>query len=150
MIVEWWDFNPAWLEYVVSSHAGTGRVELVSDDSEARLAFKEAATQAFIRNGFTPKQVKTYLSIQCPEEGSGYAEGFPHIHYPLDGVTLIHYLQPGDNPAPLDIFEDGNVIETIYPEAGKTVFMPHMTRHGVRKNNGTTNRVQFIASGLPR
>lgn len=152
IIKERWPFRQEWLDYVERSWQGRGRVELVSDESKERLAFQEEARQAFIRQGFNPKFVKTYLSVQEPEEGEGYASQYPHIHYPLDALTLIHYMQPGDKPAPLDVFDGvekpGNVIATIYPEKGLTVFMPHTTWHGARKNNGTTNRIQLIATAL--
>ena len=152
MITEYWDFNQDWLNYVKSSWQRIGRVELVNDDSKERIAFRERARLAFISQGIPVSFVKTYLSVQEPEEGEGYASQYPHIHYPLDATTLIHYLQPGDVPAPLDVFdgteEPGDVVETIYPEPGLTVFMPHTTWHGARKNNGTTNRIQLIATAL--
>jgi len=145
---EHWKYNPDWLDYVKTAWEGRGRVELVKDNSEHRLAFMQAAKEAFTKLGFPLSYVKTYLSVQKPEVGEGYAEQYPHVHYPLDGMTLVHYLQPGDNPAPLDIFEGGEVVETIYPEPGLTVFMPHDLKHGVRKNNGTTDRIQLIATAV--
>ena len=148
MITERWEFRQEWLDYVKRSWQAVGRVELVSDDSPERVAFRDQAHQAFTRQGIPVGFVKTYLSVQEPEEGQGYAAQYPHIHHPLDATTLIHYLQPGDKPAPLDVFEDGKVVETIYPEPGLTVFMPHTTWHGARKNNGTTNRIQLIATAL--
>lgn len=150
MIVEDWGFKPEWLEYVISNHQGRGRVELVNDGSTCRLDFLEKARDGFLRNGFTVKQMKTYVSVQKPSELEGYAEGYPHIHYPTDGVTLIHYLQPGDVPAPLHVFIGNEVVEEIVPVAGKTVYMPHNVKHGVMQNKGTIDRVQFIATALPR
>lgn len=145
---EEWVFRQSWLDYVKSTWRGIGRVELVSDDSRERLEFMEAAKQSFTNLGFPINYVKTYLSVQQPEKGHGYAEQYPHTHEPKDGMTLVHYLQPGDKPAPLDIFNKGEVIETIYPKAGLTVFMPNDLMHGVRKNKGHENRIQLIATAL--
>lgn len=96
--------------------------------------------------------IKTWVSVQVPEDGDGYAHGYPHTHEPADGVTLVHYLDPGDVPAALEIFsaESDRVIEIIEPERGLTVFMANAVRHGVRKNRGTRDRVQLIATALPR
>lgn len=145
---EHWEFRQSWLDYVKSSWKGNGRVELVNDDSPERIEFRERAKSAFISIGFPARTVKTYLSVQKPESGDGYAEQYPHVHYPLDGLTLVHYMQPGDLPAPLDIFDGDNVIETIIPEPGLTVFIPHNVLHGARKNNGTIDRIQLIATAL--
>lgn len=145
---ERWGFDPLWLDYVKSTWSGKGRVELVSDDSSARLEFLQAAEEAFKRQTIPFRYVKTYLSIQSPSEGDGYDEGFPHVHYPLSGTSLIHYLQPGDKPAPLHIFEGDAVVEEIYPEEGMTVFVPHNVKHGVLRNKGSEDRIQLIASAV--
>lgn len=89
------------------------------------------------------RHVKTWVSIQRPEDGDGYTKGYPHVHYPLDAMTLVHYLQPGDNPAPLIIGE-----HRVIPEQGLTVFMMNSVEHGVLKNNGTTDRIQLIATAV--
>lgn len=145
---EEWTYNQEWLDYVNETWSGAGRVQLVSDDSKARLSFQARAEKAFLSQGVSLKAVKTWISIQEPEEGEGYAAGFPHVHHPLAATTLVHYLDPGDIPAPLDIFNGETVVETIYPEQGLTVFMPNRVRHGVRKNSGKLNRVQMIATAL--
>ena len=146
---EHWHFREQWLEYVLKSWDGVDRVKLVDDPSPARLTFRDRAERAFRDAGVPVRFVKTYVSVQVPESGDGYAKDYPHVHYPQDATTLVHYLQPGDVPAELDIFEGGEVVDTITPERGLTVFIPHTVRHGVRKNHGTTNRVQFIATALP-
>lgn len=145
-----WDFHPEWLEHVKRTwKEGIGRVQQVKEETPETLAFKEKAREAFIKEGIKIKSyIKTYISIQKPEDGDGYAKDYPHIHYPLDATTLVHYLEPGDKPAPLDIFDGDTIIETIYPKRGLTVFMPNDLRHGVRKNNGTTDRIQLIATAL--
>lgn len=147
---EYWEFHPEWLEYVKRTWEGRGRVEQIKVQTEESRAFRTRARRAFTNRGIPCKHVKTYLSTQVPVEGEGYDEQYPHIHYPLNATTLIHYLQPGDVPAPLDVLESetGVVIETIYPEQGLTVFMPHKIWHGARKNHGTQNRIQLIATAL--
>lgn len=145
---ERWDFHPEWLEYIKRVWEGRGRVELKHDDSRERLAFMERSRTAFIARGIPARTVKTYVSVQCPEMGDGYAEQYPHTHHPAYATTLVHYLQPGDKPAPLDIFEGDQIIETIYPERGLTVFIPNNVLHGVRKNQGIERRIQFIATAL--
>lgn len=145
---EYWKFNQEWLDYIKRTWTGIGRVQQVKEDSPERLSFQERAKRAFELKGIAASYVKTYISIQVPKDGEGYDEQYPHTHEPKNATTLIHYLQPGDKPAPLDIFDGDEVIETIYPEKGLTVFMPNSILHGVRKNKGTTNRIQFIATGL--
>ena len=145
---EHWTFRPEWLDYVERTWFEGGRVQQVKIDTPESDAFKERAARAFTEQNIPFKHVKTYISIQIPKKGEGYDIGYPHIHYPLDATTLVHYLEPGDVPAPLDIFEEKEVIETIYPERGLTVFMPNNLWHGVRLNNGTTNRIQLIATEL--
>lgn len=145
---EYWDFHPDWLDYVKRAWEGRGRVEMIQVDTPESVAFRERAAAAFRGRGIPVRRMKTYLSVQVHEEGDGYAPMYPHIHYPTNGTALIHYLQPGDKPAPLDVFEDGEVVESIYPEPGLTVFMPNSTWHGARKNNGVEDRIQLIATTL--
>ena len=105
MRIERWSFNPNWLEYVERTWTGAGRVEQIKYDTKESLEFKQRARQAFEENLITFKNIKTYLSIQIPKEGDGYDVDYPHIHYPLSATTLVHYLQSGDKPAPLHIFD---------------------------------------------
>tara|TARA_R110000822_G_scaffold77081_3_gene185099 strand:+ start:580 stop:1047 length:468 start_codon:yes stop_codon:yes gene_type:complete len=149
---EYWTFNPKWLEYVkntwVPNLEGDGRVQQIKTETPESTEFKERARQAFEARGVQFKTVKTYLSIQIPKDGQGYDDGYPHIHYPLDAMTLVHYLQTGDKPAPLHIINTGTVIEEVIPEQGMTVFMPNNLEHGVLKNGGTQDRIQLIATAL--
>ena len=145
---EHWPFRQSWLDYVTRTWQGKGRVEQIKDDSPESIEFKERAFKAFFNQGIDFRYVKAYVSIQVPKDGIGYDEGYPHIHYPLDAITLVHYLQPGDVPAPLHIFDGDTVIEEVCPEPGLTVFMPNNLKHGVLKNNGTINRTQLIATAL--
>lgn len=144
---EYWEFKPEWVDYVKRKWKGLGRVEQVKDDPEI-YPFRDRARQAFEAQGITVNQIKTWVNCQVPKSGEGYDDGYPHIHYPLNGTTLVHYLYPGNKPAPLDIFIDNEVVETVYPEPGLTVFMPNDLCHGVRKNNGTDNRLCMIATAL--
>ena len=145
---EHWEYNQHWLDYVNRTWIEGGRVQQIKEDSKESDEFRERAEKAFSQRNIPFKYVKTWISIQVPKKGEGYDIGYPHIHYPLTGTTLVHYLEPGDNPAPLHIIVDDKVVEEVYPEAGLTVFMPNDLRHGVLKNNGTTNRVQMIATAL--
>ena len=147
---ETWEFNQDWLDFVNASWLpDTGRVQQIKEHNELTTAFMEKARESFKSKGLNHRIIKVWISIQEPNEGDGYEEGYPHIHYPLNGNTLVHYLDPGDKPAPLHILVDGEVVEEVYPESGLTVFMPNDLWHGVLKNNGTKNRVQMIATGLP-
>jgi len=149
-----WEFNQLWLDYVNDTWKGTGRVERDSSHSTINTEFRQRARQAFEGQGIPTTNIWTYISIQVPKDSAslsvkdGYDDQYPHTHEPATATTLIHYLQPGDKPAPLDIFEDGEVVETIYPEQGLTVFVPNNVSHGVRLNKGTTNRIQMIATAL--
>lgn len=121
-----------------------------SDDCPERRSFARQAKRAFELREIPVRGLKTWVSIQKPCCDGGYADEYPHVHYPLDGVTLVHYLEPGDKPAPLHIFEGDEVVEEIVPERGLTVFMPNALKHGVVNNHGTTDRIQLIATALPR
>lgn len=145
-----WDFDPALLEYVKTYHMGQGRVERIVDENPLRVAFEQKAKDEFTNRGIAFDYVKTYLSVQKPVKGAGYDLGYPHQHVPLTGTTLIHYLDPGDVPAPLHILDafDGNVLMEFIPEPGKTVFIRHDIWHGVLKNQGTKPRIQIIASAI--
>lgn len=148
---EVWDCHPGWLDYVRQTwKPGLGRVQQQKDESPERLAFLNAARRSFEGLLFPVKQVKTWVSVQQPSQGEGYCDEYPHVHYPLDGLTLVHYLDPGDQPAPLHILDGDNVIEEIVPYVGLTVFMPNDVLHGVLHNLGTTDRVQMIATALRR
>lgn len=145
--VEKWRSKKAWLEYVLNFHPGKFRAEVTQDDEPARLDFLKRAQKAFDERGHEYTKILTFTSIQHYAEGEGYDIGYPHRHYPDEGMTMIHYLDPSDDPTPLHIFdkEDGEVIQEIVPEKGLTVFLPHTVWHGVPKHKGTTPRVQFIA-----
>jgi len=147
---EYWDYHPEWLEYVKRTWEGRGRVEQIKVQTEESIAFRDRAREAFESRGIPCKTVKTYLSVQVPAEGDGFDDYYPHVHYPLYATTLIHYLQPGDKPAPLHVLESetGPLQESITPEPGLTVFMPHTTWHGALKNHGKENRIQMIATAL--
>lgn len=143
---EKWYYRPHWRQYVLERWEGRGRVEQIKDDSLSD--FRETAKQAFLRQGYPVKQVKTWINCMIPEEGEGYSEGYPHVHYPLTGMTLVHYLDTGEGDTTLDIFEGDEVIETVHPEKGLTVFMPNSLKHGVHKHNGKTKRLAVIATAL--
>lgn len=146
ILKEYWPFHPEWLEYVKRNWNGSGRVQ--KDYSDGLIEFRERARMAFEGKRIPVKHVKSFISLQIPKKGEGYDDNYPHVHYPLTATTLIHYLQPGDKPAPLDIFHEDEVVETIYPEQGLTVFVPNHVKHGVRINQGTIPRIQLIATAL--
>lgn len=139
-----WGFRSEWREYVLDRwEPGLGRVQQQKDSQLD--AFVEKSHESFSALGFPVKQIKMWVSIQVAAEGDGYDEHYPHVHYPLDGMTLVHYL--GGEPAPLDIFQEGEVVETIIPRPGLTVFMPNHIEHGARKHHGS-DRIQLIATAL--
>ena len=143
---EYWEFKPDWRQYVLERWEGRGRVEQIKDDSLSD--FREAAKQAFIRQGFPVKQVKTWINCMVPEDGEGYSTGYPHVHYPLTGLTLVHYLDTGEGDTTLDIFDGDKVVERVHPEQGLTVFMPNDLKHGVHRNTGSKKRLALIATAL--
>ena len=143
---EQWEYRPEWADYVFAKWRGTGRVEQITDDSIG--PFRQKAWDSFEKIGFPIKRIKTWINIMVPDSRTGYDDGYPHVHYPLDGLTLVHYLEPGDSPAPLHIFDNDEVIEIIYPVKGLTVFMPNDLKHGVLRNNGTIERMAMIATAL--
>lgn len=131
---------------------GHGRVELKTEDVWERLEFKARAEVGFISRGFHFRHIKTYVNVMLPEPHAPgfYAEGYPHTHEPPDALTLIHYLEPGDGSALLDLFDDqGCYIRSIAPARGLTVFLPNSQSHGVRRNTGTLTRYALIATALP-
>lgn len=155
LVTEHWEFRPEWLDWVRSVWVSDkGRVQQQypkgSPRQAERRAFADRATRAFLSRGIPVRWLKTWVSVQVPEIGNDWPHGYPHVHYPLNGTTLVHYLDPGDQPAPLVLFDDAgeHEVEEILPERGLTVLMPNARWHGVRKNHGTTDRVQLIATAL--
>lgn len=146
---ERWRFRPDWLDYVVQNWTGIGRVQQVKGDSEVRLSFLDEATKTLKSLGAPARNVKTYISVQKPSSDDGYAPGYPHTHEPPAGVALVHYLQPGDLPAALDIFDGDKVVESITPEVGLTVVFANTILHGVKNHRGAQDRIQMIATGTP-
>lgn len=137
------------LDYVERTWKNTGRVERVEDDSPERLRFVERSWQAFVDAGFPIARLRTWVNLQIPREGPGYDPGYPHVHQDDRALTLVHYIDPGDVDAPLDILDGDTVIETIVPEPNMTVFIPNGVWHAVHKNNGTRPRVAMIATAYP-
>ena len=150
MKIEHWEPNPEWLDYVLEHWKGIGRVEQVKNYDPIITSFQKKAHETFSRLGYPVVQVKTYLSVQKPEDGEGYAEQYPHIHYPTDGMTLVHYLQASDKTVYLDFIENEQVIERLDPQPGMTVIFMNSEMHGAHKNTGTIDRVQLIATALRR
>lgn len=144
-----WEYRPEWLEWALSVWVPGGRVQLQSADDPCRLAFLAQAARAFRSRGAPFHYVKTWVSVQLPEVGSGYADGYPHTHEPPHAMTLVHYLQPSNVPVPLDIFDGDEVVESHIPEPGLTIMFRNDVKHGARKNNGTIPRVQLIATAIP-
>lgn len=149
-MIEYWNTpTKEWAAYVMRVWRGDGRVEEVKGDAPERIAFEKRAREALENRGIKVKRMRTWVNVMVPKTTIGYDDGYPHEHANTDGMTLVHYLEPGDKPAPLDIF-DGDEITQIFPERGMTVFMPNGLRHGVHRNNGTTNRIAFLATGYTR
>ena len=146
---EKWKFNKKWLDYVLENwKPNTGRVQQVKEFDEISTEFMEKARSAFKKKGLFHKTIKVWISVQEPNDGEGYEQGYPHVHYPLYANTLVHYLDTGDVDTKLHIFDGDKVIEEVTPKKGMTVFMANDLKHGVLKNKGTKNRIQMIATGL--
>jgi hypothetical protein len=148
VVREYWEPQDL-LAYVLRVWRGTGRVERVEDDSPERLRFHARAWQAYVEAGFPVARIRTWVNVQVPCDGLGYDPGYPHVHQDERALTLVHYIDPGDVPAPLDILGGDKVIETVTPEANLTVFIPNGVWHAVRRNNGTRPRVAMIATAYP-
>lgn len=137
------------LPYVERVWHGVSGVQRVEDESPERKRFIDRAWQAFEEAGFPIRRLRTWINVQVPLVGQGYDPGYPHVHQRDDALTLVHYIDPGDVPALLDILDGGRVTETVTPEANLTVFIPNGIWHAVHKNNGTRNRVGMIATAYP-
>lgn len=137
------------LDYVARTWKGAGRVEIVSDDTPERQRFVERAHRAFTEAGFPVARIRTWVNVQVPRDGPGYDPGYPHVHQDNRALTLVHYIDPGDVPAALDILDGEVVVETVVPEENLTVFIPNGVWHAVRRNNGARNRVAMIATAYP-
>ncbi len=137
------------LAYVERVWKGAGRVEQVSDDTPERARFMDRAWRSFADQGFPIIRIRTWVNVQIPRDEPGYDPGYPHVHQHEQALTLVHYIDPGDKPAPLDILDGDTVLETIVPEANMTVFIPNGIWHAVHKNNGTRKRVAMIATAYP-
>lgn len=145
--IEQWDFNPEWRKYAFDKWMSIkphGRVERIDDESIS--FFRERAEQAFMDLDFKYRYVKTFINVMLPEEGGGYAEGYPHVHYPLKGMSFIHYMD--DSTTRLNFLVDDEIIETVYPKPGLTVFFPNDLSHGAYKHNEDRERVCLIAMAV--
>jgi len=130
---EQWPFIPEWRDYAFEKWKSInphGRVERINDDSIK--FFLDKAEQVFRDKGVKFKYVKTFINVMLPEEGNGYASGYPHVHYPLNGSSFIHYMD--DSETRLNCIVDGEIIETIYPKKGLTVFFPNDLSQGQQKS----------------
>jgi hypothetical protein len=114
------------------------------------LSFESRVMQALTERGLSVRRIRTWINTQIPREGKGYDPGYPHVHNNGDATTVIHYILPGDVPAPLDVFDGDEIIQTIYPEPGLTVYMPDGIKHGAHRNNGTTNRTCLMVMAHSR
>ena len=104
-------------------------------------------TQAFDELGVSFVRLRTWLNLQPPETGSGYSPGYPHVHHDTSATTIVLYLSA--DPSPLDILEDGEVVETIKPELGDMVCIPNGVWHAVHRNLSNENRVAAIVTAYP-
>lgn len=135
-----------WIDFAVDNRVETGGI--LSRMTGKFPEFEAAAREGLKRQGFPVKTVTMWINTHQPKKEVGYEKGYPHAHNNNDGLVLIHYLVPGDVPAPLDVLnDDGSLAEQIFPEPGLTVYMPDHVKHGARINNGTTNRIAFIVMG---
>ena len=150
VVTENWGIPPqSWIDYAKRTWTGKDRLEKIYDDASERLEFVELAHRAFEGQGFQVKSMRTWINIEVPVEGGGLSDGYPHTHKNSDGLMLIHFIEPGDKPAPLVIFDGGEIVQTVYPEAGLTAFVPDGVSHGAMRNNGTTDRIALMALALP-
>ena len=147
---EQWD-TPVedWRDYILSVWRGDGRVEELKGDDSILKAILARCTEAFQARKIPTARVRVWANVQMPVEGDGYDEGYPHVHQNDLATTLVHYLDEGDEPAPLHIFDGDEVVEIHFPVAGKTIYMTNGTKHGVLKNHGTRPRVAIISTAYP-
>ena len=148
-LVETWNPIPGLYEYILHTWRGEGRVEEVFDDSKERLAFVNRAKQSFGSNAFKVRRLRTWLNVMLPSDASGYDKGYPHVHNNTAAMTLVHYVDVGDKPPALDLFEGDDVVETITPQSNQTIYIPNGVKHGVHKNNGSLPRVAMISTAYP-
>lgn len=146
-----WGFNPEWLKYANEYWPGGARVLRTVDETPQRLSFEAKAAEEFTKMDVPFSLIKTFISVQKPNAGEGWEAGFPHIHTPLNGTSLVHYLQAEKDSAPLHILdgEDGEIVDTIKPSVGKTVIIPNQVYHGVKCHHGKENRIQLVAIAIP-
>lgn len=146
-----WGFTPSWLEYAKTYHPRGGRAMRVIDDRPERLEFEAKCSEEFTSRNISFSLIKTFLSIQKPVEGDGYDDGFPHIHAPLHGFSLVHYLQIPKNAPPFHVMEgkDGGVKQVIEPKVGMTIVMANNIYHGVLKSHAKADRIQMVGIAFP-
>ncbi len=81
-----------------------------------------------------------------PDKAKGYDKGYPHVHVDNRATTLVHYIDVGDKPPALDVFEGDEVVFSMIPQNNQTVYIPNGVKHGVWRNNGTRPRIALIAT----
>ena len=132
-----------WIRFAVDNEVHNGGI--LSRMRVGQLPdFDERAREAFKAHGFPVHGMTEWINIHAPRAETGYEKHYPHTHCNNDGLALILYLQAGDKPAPLDVFDGDEVVESIYPEPGLALYMPDGVKHGARINNGTTKRIAFV------
>jgi hypothetical protein len=143
---QWGPPPQSWIDYAVRSRVETGGI--LTKMTGKFPDFEDRAKEALRARGFPVRSITAWINTHQPTKEVGYEKGYPHTHKNNDGLVLIHYLQPGDVPAPLDVLDErGELVERIVPEPGLTVYMPDGVSHAAWKNNGTTNRVCFVVMG---
>lgn len=130
---------PDLVEWVREVWVPGDRVQQQKDDHPTRLEFQAWAMDHFLSHGIDFAYVKTWVVCQKEEEGEGYIDGHPHVHYPLTATTLVHYLTEG---AP--IFIEGKRVD---PYPGLTLMFSNSTKHGVYKHKGA-DRLALIATAI--
>lgn len=117
----------------------------VKADSPERDMLKALALTLYKARSVEVVRLRTWLNLQPPDPGEGYSDGYPHVHTNNDGKTFVFYLS--DNPSPLDILEDGEVVMTLKPEAGDVAYIPNGVWHAAHRNPGPSDRIALITTG---
>jgi hypothetical protein len=144
-IEKWGDPPQHWLDFAKANVRDGARVKVCPIDDLPD--FKDRCLTGFEEHGWDVGEIIFYVNTMKPDTKTGFDDGYPHTHNNAGTLAIIHYIQPGDVPAPLEILENGEIVESIYPETGLSVYMPDDVMHGARRNNGTVDRIALIALG---
>jgi len=139
-----WQGPEGLIDVVRANHAGNPRSQPINFNTwgqckEVQEFMRYAIGVVSLLPGWHGN-LHAWVTITPPtSEPGNFEPGYPHDHL-AHTVALIHWLDPGDNPAPL-IVEDA-IVEIPWEHG--TIVLDGMDTHAFMKNRGSRSRVALL------